>query len=367
MLLFLGKRFSINSNASSFITDRSKSCINNMTEEFGAKKTEDGFYYIMDSNAIAKGFEEYYDYNGISKRSYKKYVKRYKNRTNCCYVLSYMGKKQKICLPKEIEGISNYVLCISDLGGWSGQVKEVTVPAEVKISSVLYDNPLTCLGRNVEFRENRSFDYKFHIEKDNPSLKSIQGMLCSKDKKTVYGVPSTIKGRLMIPDSVTEVHLPYDLSISELIIGKNVRKLFVADYREYDNLKKIRVKKGNLYYTAVDNTLYSKDMKKLFFSVSDRTGTYKMPKEVETMNPFALYHTKFSKIITSDHLKEIPKCAFYSNENLKELVIGVHVKKIGKSVVQYGVLNKITVKEGNKYFVEKNGHLYDRNLSRVYF
>ena len=198
-------------------------------------------------------------------------------------------------------------------------------------------------------------------------MKSIHGVLYSKDGKILHGIPSTLKGKLVIPDSVKEIRLSFNLKLSELVLGKNVTNISYNYFREWDNLKTIRVKKGNRHFKVLDNTLYSKDMKKLLFSVSNRTDCYEMPQKVEVMDPYALCYTKFSKIITSDKLNEIPKCAFYSNENLKELVIGSHVKKIGKLAVKYGALNKITVKKGNVYFVEKDGHLYNKDLSKLYF
>ena len=221
--------------------------------------------------------------------------------------------------------------------------------------------------RILGYNETRYFDYKFHVEKGNATLKSIHGVLYSKDGKILHGIPSTLKGKLVIPDSVKEIRLSFNLKLSELVLGKNVTNISYNYFREWDNLKTIRVKKGNHHFKVLDNTLYSKDMKKLLFSVSNRTGCFEMPKKVEAMDPYAFCYTKFSKIITSDKLKEIPKCAFYPNENLKELVIGSHVKKIGKLAVEYGTLNKITVKNGNEYFVEKDGHLYNKDLSRLYF
>ena len=202
--------FSIRVEAS-IATNISKECIYMMEECYGAKKTEDGFYYTMDSKAIVDGFESYYRLGGISKDLYKKYSARYKNKKNCCYLLSYMGNKKNICLPKEIEGVSNYVLCISDLDGMNSQVKKVTIPDNVTISSVLFDNPLICLGSGCKYNDNHYFEYKFDVEKGNSFLKSIHGMLCSKDGKTVYGIPSSTKGKLVIPDSATEVHLSFIL------------------------------------------------------------------------------------------------------------------------------------------------------------
>ena len=59
-------------------------------EDEGGKRTADGFFYTMDSNDIIKGFRLFRYYKGISKSTYKKMVKKYKGKKNCCYILKYI-------------------------------------------------------------------------------------------------------------------------------------------------------------------------------------------------------------------------------------------------------------------------------------
>ena len=320
-------------------------------EDEGGKRTADGFFYTMDSNNIIKGFRLLRYYKGISKSTYKKMVKKYKGKKNCCYILSYVGDQKNIRLPEQIEGCSNYVLCFGHLNGMNDQVKNVTIPANVRILSVLQGNPMANNHNEWSlYAEVAYLRYYFTVEEGNRDVKSNNGLLYSKNGKILYGISRRLKGKLVVPDGVEKVYISYGVKISELVLGKNVSQIFIEDYSTAPHrLKKIKVKKGNRYFKAIDNTLYSKNMKKLYLSVSAKKGTYRMPDSVESMEKYAFSTAEFSKIITSDRLKKIPKGAF-SNDSLKELVIGKNVSEIDETAIYRSNLRKICLDKNNPYF-----------------
>ena len=90
-------------------------------------------------------------------------------------------------------------------------------------------------------------------------------------------------------------------------------------------------------------------MKKLYLSVSANKGIYKMPDSVESMKDSTLSMAEFSKVITSNHLKKIPKSAF-SYFSLKELVIGKNVSEIDETAIHRYNLRKLYLNKNNPYF-----------------
>lgn len=324
------------------------------------KKTDDGFYYTMSREKVMRLLQKCYKTTG---NRYKKIEKQFSGKKKCCFIISYLGKKKKnIRLPEQIEGVNNYVLCICDLSGLNKQVKSVTIPANVKVSGILHGNP--CDEGRDKYYDYPSYSYKFIVEKGNTSLSSKDGVLYSKDKKIMHGIPTSITGKFVVPDSVEKMHLPLSLYISELVLGKNVSRIY---YHLIDRFyfKKIRVKKGNKYFKAVDDVLYSRDMKKIYFSVSRKKGTYKMPDTVEKMDEWAFVNNRYKKIITSDKLKSLPYLSVY-NDYLEELYIGKNVSKISKTAFNGYIIKKITVHPENKYFVMDEGHLYNIDKTKCY-
>ena len=112
-----------------------------------------------------------------------KYRKKYEGKKNCCYLIGYMGYKKKIRLPEEIEGCSRYILCLCGMPGMKEQVEQVTIPANVRILSILQDNPVDENGDHTLYLETSPFKYKFQVEMGNKDVHSIKGLLYSKNEK----------------------------------------------------------------------------------------------------------------------------------------------------------------------------------------
>ena len=323
-------------------------------EDMGAKRTEDGFFYTMNSNVVIKGLKIYRHRKGISEKTYEKLVKKYKGKKNCCYILSYLGNKTNIRLPEEIEGCRKYVLCFGQLYGIKKQVKKVTIPSNVRILSVLQDNPIAVFEDASIYMETAFLRYNFMVEEGNQDVESSDGLLYSKNGKILYGIPIRMKGKLVVPDNVERVYISGDcLKLSEIVLGKNVSQIFYENYGIFpQGLKKVKVKKGNRYFRAIDNTLYSKNMKKLYFSVSKKKGTYRMPDSVKIMGNCALSTAGFSIVITSEQLKKIPENAFNRN-TLKELTIGKSVSEISETSIYRNHLKRLYLDKNNPYFTIK--------------
>ena len=363
-LIFLIKMKKVDA-ASGTEWDWTKEVLENY-EDRGLKKTKDGFYYTMDSKTIVMGFRDMYGFGSISKKVYDKYRKKYEGKKNCCYLIGYMGYKKKIRLPEEIEGCSRYVLCLRGMPGMKEQVKQVTIPANVRILSILQDNPVDENGDHTLYLETSPFKYKFQVEMGNKDVKSIKGLLYSKNEKILYGIPTSTRKEVIVSDKTEKVYISFGIKIPRLVLGKNVSNIAAQPHLNSTDIKELKVKKGNRHFTVKDNVLYSKDMKRLYFSISRKGGTYRMPDRVERMDRYALDGTKYRKVILSDRLKRIPFFALHI-DSLEEVVIGKNVSRIDNFSGPYSDLKCITVKKGNPYFIVKNkNELYTSDGSKYY-
>lgn len=297
------------------------------SEAYGQKKVKNGFVYTTDTQMILDGFNDALYTKTITKKEIREYKKQF-GKKKLCFILEYKGKKKDIRLPENIEGIRDYVFCISHMRGKKYQVENVTIPSNVNICSILYDDPTVYLEDEDCYFRYTMFNYKFHVEDGNPTLKSDQGLLYSRDGKILYGIPRCLKGRFVIPDGVEKVNITGGISLKELKLGKDVKKIFY-EYINDDKLRKISVAKGNRYFVVKKNALYSRDMETLYFSLPKETGCYVMPKTVKRIySRDAFYNTKYSKIVLSDQLKHIPPETF-GGKNLKEIILGSNTETVG--------------------------------------
>lgn len=289
-------------------------------ERYTVKTTKEGIYYSTDTERILRAMKpKTDDAYGMTLQEYNKFAKKYKGK-KMCVVLGYAGKKVKnLRLPEKIEGSSHYILCVDSFDGY--YMKKVTIPAKVNIEKVLLSEP----GEQDEPYHSCRVDYV--VEKGNRSLKSKNGVLYSRDGKTIYAIPAFYKSKkFIVPDNVETVY--FSSCVYELVLGKNVSKFVYCHPNEFD-LKKIRVKKGNANFTVKNNILYSKDKSILYFSLSKDMESFVMPDSVTELKSYAFYyHDKLKKIVFSNRLKVIPKEAFCFCEKLSDIDYGSGVRVI---------------------------------------
>jgi hypothetical protein len=173
--------------------------------------------------------------------------------------------------------------------------------------------------------------------------------------KIQYGLTSV--KMIIVDDAVT--YLPFDMlrffeEATALHIGRKVSSIYLDTENNLKMLSTIDVDIENQYFTAVDNVLYSLDMKTLYLYPAGKTDKY------------------FSIPDTVINLK-IP---YIENSSLQDLEIG---KAFGPLDAPYGdnsdsfysftdglsSLQKITVDIDNAYLSAENGVLYDKDKTKT--
>ena len=189
-----------------------------------------------------------------------------------------------------------------------------------------------------------------NVDGNNTKYKSVDGVLYSKDMKTLLAYPAgKTNASYTIPDGVTLInsYAFYDCtSLKEVTIPNSVTEIEVDAFSGCTSLTAINVDENNTKYKSVDGVLYSKDMKTLLAYPAGKTNTsYTIPDSVsEIRGDVFEYCTSLTKVTIPDSVTKIDRRAFSGCTSLKEVTIPNSVTEIGDSAfLGCKSLTKVTI------------------------
>ena len=235
--------------------------------------------------------------------------------------LSYSNHLRSIVLPERTKRIAN-----GALRGCS-ELEEVIMPPSVR-----------SLGDNA-------FDGCYRLEYVTlyEGLESI-GEECFEDCSNLRTVnlPRTlaeIGKKAFKGTALQHVTLPYGLTTlgAEAFAGTPLVLLDLpASTRIEDNnlgtmkkLEEITVENGSRYYTCEDGVLYDNTGRVLLLCPSARTGSYRVPDDVECVGPRAFSNSRLSFVAVPASVVEIGETAFYECSHLQQIELS-GVRNMGK-------------------------------------
>lgn len=127
---------------------------------------------------------------------------------------------------------------------------------------------------------------KINVNSNNKSYCDIDGVLFSKDKKTLILCPDGKSGNYTIPDSVTtigEEAFEWCVKLTKITISDNVTSIGNRAFYNCSSLMEIKVSGNNDTYCDIDGVLFSKDKKKLILCPNGKAGSYIIPDGVSTI------------------------------------------------------------------------------------
>ncbi len=258
--------------------------------------------------------------------------------------------------------------------------KVLEIPAsigELAITSVYLDDFRTVddepiekliIPDSVKIKAYSSFvDYEIEISENNEYMTVVDGVVYSKDMKTLIYCIDDINGEFTVPESVETINdfaFAGHKMITKLNLPKNLYTIEATSIVNV-NIHEISINENNKYFTVVDNILFSKDMDTLVACPSPKSGAYTIPDSVETIYPYAFvnsalseiilpdsittighgafaYCLKLEKIVLPESITEIPDMAFYHSP-LKEITIPDTVTEIGEDAFAYTDLSEINI------------------------
>ena len=197
-------------------------------------------------------------------------------------------------------------------------------------------------------------------------------------------IPSTVKSigervfencekltSIIIPDTVTSIEERAFYCCSEMtsiFIPASVSSIGNNAFGNCDKLKEITVSDDNKYYTSNEGVLFDKSMSKLICYPEGKEGTsYTIPESVTSLEPYALQGSSLNTIQLPNKLTLIREGALSYMSGISSINIPENVTDIEPNAFAFSGLTEIKVDENNKHYADKDGVLFDKNLSTLIY
>jgi hypothetical protein len=241
-------------------------------------------------------------------------------------------KVSSVTIPSSVTSIGSYAF-----SGCSGIVGNLTLPASLKTmgdgafygcsgltGTVTIPASLTEFG-NYCFMESNNIS-SFVVNTSNPTYASDNGMLFSKIKDTLFICPPAKTGAISIPTTVKLIGSHAFYNCSKLTGTLSIPALvdFIGYYAFYgcSMLNSFEVNSQNVYFSAENGVLFSKNKDRLIACPVLKNGTYSVPSLVAQIDPAAFAFSQLSgSLVLPASLKYIGDYAFYN----AKLLSAIHV------------------------------------------
>ncbi len=169
--------------------------------------------------------------------------------------------------------------------------------------------------------ENQCKLTKITVSESNPYLCTVDGVVYTKDMKTLKCYPSGTSNPLVLPETVTKVgenSLNGCVFLPSIELGK--ASISGSDVRHCTSLKAINAADDNPALRSENGIVYSKDMKQLVVypgGISDKE--FSLPETVTTVGDCAFYNKCLSTVRINAMVESIGKNAFYGCTSLETI------------------------------------------------
>ncbi len=168
------------------------------------------------------------------------------------------------------------------------------------------------------------------IDIDNPNYMSVDGVVFTKDQKSLYSYPANKPDlSYTVPDTITTLS-PASFSgcsnLKTLNISNSVSETFEA-FLYCNSITEINVDSGNSEFSSSEGLLLSKDGSILIYYPGGRTETeFIVPSSIERIGSLAFAtHSNIQSLILQNSVNKIEYMAIYECPNLTKVLIPTSV------------------------------------------
>ena len=266
------------------------------------------------------------------------------------------------------------------------------------------------INKNVSYIANGSFSgcnglESVSVDADNKFFRVIDSILYDYNLSRIMIVPKNISGKVEIPEGIKNIDNGafYNCKyIEKVIFSDTVESIGDDAFRDCILLNEVSFsnKLQTIGIMAFQNTnienielpdtvsslgVYafadcrnlsrvklSDNMKVLtesLFAYDEKLSIVEFGQNIEVIGHAAFFHCiGLVNCNLPESVKEIKESAFDSCTNLQNIYIGKNVNTIGKGAFAVcDSLKKVIVDENNKFFITKDGILYDKDVTRILF
>lgn len=157
------------------------------------------------------------------------------------------------------------------------------------LCSIYIPTSLSYIESNGSWNDNPFFFCRnltrINVSEENPFMKSVDGVLYSKDGTILYAYPAGKSG-------------------SSYTIPKEVETVYNGAFLLCKNLKEILVEEGNPCYESLDGVLIEKQKRCLAAYPAGKAETvYKVPDTVESFSPDVFYGSGLEELVVDEEIE----------------------------------------------------------------
>ena len=202
----------------------------------------------------------------------------YKRDGQSAIITRYTGKAATPVIPNKIDGLPVTEIGVYAFYGCTG-LTGVSIPASVtEIGGGAFYG---CTGLTG-----------IAVDNGNTAYIGIDGVIFTKDQKTLIAYPAGKKGTYTIPASVTILGgaaFEGCTGLTGVSIPASVMKIGGGVFYGCTGLTSIAVDNGNTAYIGIDGVVFTKDQKTLIAYPAGKKGTYTIPASVTEIGGGVFY------------------------------------------------------------------------------
>lgn len=250
---------------------------------------------------------------------------RYIEQAGGAIIIDYVGNDTDVVIPEEIDGLP--VIGVADLGDYDysnykvSQIQKLTIPNSVKFLSENWASDLTGLQEieigagvsNLEFSMFLSGGKilpnlkAVYVSDSNPYYMDMDGVVYSKDGKTLVFYPLAKGSAYTVPAAVTDFDILYNRQYVTLNFTANTEN-----------------------FITLDGVTYTKDMQKVVHCNPDKSGSYVMPESVTSVAANAFKGcNQLEEVQVSSKVTDIVYATFAECSALKTLELPETLQSVG--------------------------------------
>lgn len=252
------------------------------------------------------------------------------------------------------------------------------------VEKVIFKSGLKAVSQEYRWYRPEHWLYDFpnlkeiSVETDNTSYASQDGILFSKDMKTLLVYPSRKEGDIyVVPDYVETIEcyggssaFTLAKNLKTVEIGKSVKGLehnpFTNPEVGNNSIEKIEVSNENQNYVAIDGVLFSKDGGTIVaYPAGKKADVYEIPSTVKVIGKDAFAGSYIKSFVISEGVEKIEKDAFFNMRgHCDTITIPASVTYIGSGAFKYGYeVNTVNFTKGTKLSTFPSNAFSDEHLT----
>ncbi|MCG2647743.1 leucine-rich repeat protein [Alloprevotella tannerae] len=291
------------------------------------------------------------------------------------------------------DGVTFTVVEVGSISGYtSTNLTSVTLPSTIKVIGINSFSGATKLESinipaNVEtinpiaFGDLRTVPV-FTVDPANSHFSSdANGVLYSKDKKTLYNVPTAIAEKInsntyTVDPAVTKINrgaFPAHAKLTKVILPEGLETVeqVYPPIATTNTLKEFEIASGNPTFKVDGGVLFDKTKKELVCYPRAKADTdYKVPDEFTSIGQYGIMNTDNITSLDLNKVEKTTSNSVYGAKNLQTITIPTGLKKDGLkegAFVACDKINEYKVADDNPDFVAVDGVVFSKVKDKLFF